>query len=710
MKYFFLLIAFTGMIMISCDKQEQAPEKKQLDPNNPFFTEWTTPFGTAPFDKIQNDHYLPAFKEGIAQKEAEIAAIVNNTEEPTFENTIVAMETSGELLNKVDGVFFNLKSAHTNDVIDSVTKIVSPLEAKLADDINLNEKLFARIKAIYDKKDGLNLNAEQLKLLDEYYKGFVRGGALLDETQKAKLREINQEITKLTNQFGDNVLAETNNYMMVIDNEEDLAGLPQSIIDAAAETAKAKGQEGKWVFTIQKTSFIPFIQYSEKRDLREKILTAYQIMGDNNNEFDNKEIAKRVANLRVIKANLLGYKSHADFVLEENMAKTPDKVFELLNQLWTPAVENAKKEAAEMQKMIDKEGGNFKLQPWDWWYYAEKIRKAKYDLDDELLRPYFKLENVRDGAFTLANKLWGIKFVERKDIPVYHEDVTAFEVQEADGKHIGVLYVDYLPRDSKRGGAWMNAYRKQHRAGGKDVTPIIVNCGNFTKPTKDKPSLLTFEEVQTLFHEFGHGLHGLLSNCTYPSLSGTDVPRDFVEMPSQIMENWAGEPEMLKLYAKHYETGEVIPDELINKIQESSKFNQGFVTTEFLAAAFLDMFWHTWTDTKNVNTNEFEKEQLDNLGLIPEIVVRYRSTYFTHIFRDPVGYSSGYYSYIWSGVLDADAFEAFKETSLFDQATAKAYRDNILSKGGTEDAMELYKKFRGREPIIEPLLKRRGLN
>jgi peptidyl-dipeptidase Dcp len=453
---------------------------------------------------------------------------------------------------------------------------------------------------------------------------------------------------------------------------------------------------------------IPFLQYSEKRDLREKILRAYIQVGDNDNESDNKKIASRVAALRVERANLLGYDTHADFVLEENMAKSPHKVYELLDQLWTPALKVAQKEAAEMQEMIDAEGHDFKLQPWDWWYYAEKVKKAKYDLDDEQLRPYFQLENVRQGVFALATKLYGITFTKREDIPRYHPDVEAFEVKEADGNHIGILYTDYFPRASKRGGAWMNSLRKQSKRNGAMVTPVIYNVGNFTKPTGDTPSLISFDEANTLFHEFGHALHGLLSKCTYEELSGTDVPRDFVELPSQIMENWASQPEMLKMYAKHYQTGEPIPDELIRKIRNSRKFNQGFITVEYLAAAYLDMDWHTLTEPEEKESDSFEAACLNKIGLMPEIVVRYRSPYFRHIFSG--GYSSGYYSYIWAEVLDADAFQAFKENGLFDRETAQAFRDNILATGGTEDPMVLYTRFRGAEPKIEPLLERRGLN
>jgi peptidyl-dipeptidase Dcp len=698
MKIPTLLLLVSGLLLWSCSKTEQ----------NPFYSEYDTAFQVPPFDKIKEEHYLPAFKEGMKQHQAEIAVIVNNAEAPTLMNTVEALEKSGSLLTRVSSVFYSLLSANTNDTMQSIAEEVAPLLSKHQDDILLNEKLFERIKTVYDQGDDLNLNNEQQRLLEKEYKAFVRGGANLDEAKKARLREINEELSTLTLTFGKNVLKETNNFEMVIDNEEDLAGLPENVISAAAEAAKERGHEGKWVFTIHKPSMIPFLQYSEKRDLREKIFKAYTHMGDNDNEFDNKKIASRIAALRVERANLLGYNTHADFVLEENMAKTPEKVYELLNQLWEPALKVAQQEADEMQKMIYAEGNDFKLQPWDWWYYAEKVKKAKYDLDDEQLRPYFQLENVRQGVFALAGKLYGVTFNKRDDIPKYHPDVEIFEVKEADGTHIGILYTDYYPRASKRGGAWMNSLRKQSKREGSMVTPVICNVGNFTKPTGDTPALISFEEANTLFHEFGHALHGLLSKCTYEELSGTDVPRDFVELPSQIMENWASEPEMLKMYAKHYETGEPIPDELIQKIRNAAKFNQGFATVEYLAAAYLDMDWHTLTEALEKESDSFEEVCLNKIGLMPEIVVRYRSPYFRHIFSG--GYSSGYYSYIWAEVLDADAFQAFKETSLFDRETARAFRDNILAKGGTEDPMVLYTRFRGAEPKIEPLLERRGLN
>jgi len=697
MKKTFLLFFIVGLLLCSCLTQEE----------NPFFSEFDTPFQVPPFDKIKEEHYLPAFKEGMEQQNMEIEVIVNNAETPTFENTIEAMESSGSLLTKVGNVFGVLNGSMTNEEMQNIAKEIAPLRSKHRDNIRLNEKLFQRIKAVYEQKDKLDLTTEQNTLLVKYYKDFVRSGANLDEEKKATLKEINQEISVLTVQFGENVLKENNRFEMVIDKKEDLAGLPQAVIIGAEEAAKELGHEGKWVFTIHKPSMIPFLQYSEKRDLREKIFKAYINKGDNNDELDNKAILAKIAALRVKRANLLGYKTHADYVLENNMAKNPENVYNFLDQLWKPALKMAKREAKELQELIRKEGHDFKLQPWDWWYYAEKLKKAKYALDEEMLRPYFKLENARDGAFSVASKLYGIQFIEREDIPKYHEDARVFEVKEADGSHIGILYTDYFPRASKRGGAWMNSFRKQSRLHGKEIYPVITNNGNFSKPTGDKPALISSEEVSTLFHEFGHALHGLLSDCTYNRLSGTSVPRDFVEVQSQIMENWVFEPEVLKMYAKHYETGEVIPQELIDKLKKAKHFNQGFATVEYLAASFLDMDWHTLSEAKELDVHEFETASLNKIGLIPEIIVRYKSPYFNHIFSG--GYASGYYSYIWAEVLDADAFEAFKETSLFDQKTAQSFRENVLERGGTEDPMILYKRFRGAEPTVEALLKRRGL-
>ena len=671
---------------------------------NPFFTEYSTPFKTPPFQLIKFEHYMPAFLKGMEEQKKEIDAIVNNPEAPTFQNTIEAVERSGSLLDKVNAVFGSLRGANTTDELQKIANEVTPLLSKHRDDINLNEKLFQRVKAVYEKRKSARLSAEQLRLLENSYKDFVRGGANLTGAKKERFRKINEEMSMLRLKFDENILKETNNFKLIIDRKEDLAGLPQSAIDGAAEAAKRAKLEGEWVFTVQKPSMLPFLQYAENRALREKLLKGYIMRGDQANQYDNKEIIAKIAALRVERANILGYKTHADYVLEMNMAKNPKAVYEFLNKIWKPALKIAKQERAAMQAMIKSEGRNFKLEAWDWWYYAEKVRKAKYDLDENELRPYFLLDNVRKGAFDVAGKLYGIEFVERKDIPTYSDEVAVFEVKRKDGSHVGILYTDYFPRAGKRAGAWCSSYRRQERVGDTFITPLMYNVGNFSRPAGDRPSLLSLEEAGTLFHEFGHALHGLLSNITYRVLS---VPRDFVELPSQIMEEWAFEPEVLKSYARHYKTGELIPQTLIDKIQKSGKFNQGFVTVEYLSASFLDMDWHTLTDTKLVDANAFEKKSLDKLGLIPEIVVRYRSPFFAHVFSG--GYSSGYYSYIWAEVLVQDAFEAFKEKGLFDQATATSFRKNILERGGSEDAMKMYERFRGKKPTIEPLLKKRGL-
>jgi len=707
----FAMICFVclSLALVSCAKKEnRTSPAATADPEeaNPFFASYGTPFETPPFDRIRDAHFMPAFQEGMARQKKEIEAVVANPEPPTFANTIESVERSGELLTRVSNVFFCLSEANTNEALQKIEADISPLLAKHRDDINLDPRLFARVKAVYDERDKLVLTAEQVRLLDKFYKNFVRGGANLDEAAKAEFRKINEELSVLSVKFGDNVLKETNAFVLVIDKADDLAGLPQAVVQGAAEAAKERSLESRWVFTLHKPSMIPFLQYSPKRDLRERIFKAYINRANNGNASDNKTVLSRIAALRVKRANLLGYKTHADFVLEENMAKTPAGVTRLLDQLWTPALEMAGKEAGKLQGLAAKEGGTFKLEPWDWWYYAEKLKKAEYDLDDQVLKPYFRLDNVRDGAFAVAGKLWGLQFTERTDIPKYHPDVRIFEVKEADGTHVGILYTDYFPRASKRGGAWSSAFRSQSSRDGKRITPVIYNVGNFSMPAGDTPSLLTFEEVSTLFHEFGHALHELLSNCTYETISGTNVPSDFVEVASQIMENWAEDPEVIKTYANHYQTGESIPDFLVEKIKNTGLFNKGFETVEYLAACYLDMDWHTLTEPKEQDTAAFETASMAKIGLIPEIVVRYRSPFFSHIFSG--GYSSGYYSYIWSEVLDADAFQAFKETSLFDQATAKSLRDNILSRGGTEDPMVLYKKFRGREPNVEPLLKRKG--
>jgi len=630
-----------------------------IRPENPLVQEWDTAFQTPPFDEIKNEHFMPALLEAMESEKAEVEAIADNKEEPTFRNTIEALEGSGELLDRVSRVFSCLNGANTNDQLQSISKEVAPLRAKHNDDINLNEGLFARIEQIYKEKEGLGLTGEQDTVLENYFLGFVRSGAKLNDEDKEKLRNINEELSNLYVKFRQNHLKQTNAIAQVIERGEDLAGLPDEVVQAAAEMAKARDMENKWVFTLQKPSFIPFLVNSQKRNLREIVFKAYVNRGNNNDEFDNKKLISRIAALRVSKANLLGYATHADFVLERNMAENPENVYKFLNDLWEPALRRSKMEVADMQAIINREGHDFKLQAWDWWYYAEKVKKEKYALDDAMLRPYFKMENVRKGAFDVGEKLYGIRFVKRNDIKVYHPDVEVFEVLEADRTHLGIFYSDYYPRDGKRSGAWSSSFRSQSNIEGDFIAPLVYNVGNFAKPTADKPSLMSMDEVETLFHELGHGLNSLFGNTTY---SGSRrVPRDFVELPSQIMENWARDPAVLRTYAFHYETGKPIPQELIDKLQNAKHFNQGFMTVEYLAASFLDMDWHVLTDETEQDTAKFERESLGTIGLISEIESRYQSTNFGHIFSSG-GYSSGYYSYIWAAVLDADAFLAFKKT------------------------------------------------
>ncbi|MCW3805391.1 M3 family metallopeptidase [Plebeiibacterium marinum] len=684
-----------------------ACSKKTPMETNPLLVEYATPFKIAPFEKIKNQHYMPAFLKGMEEQNKNIEAIVNNSEAPTFANTIEALEYSGELLGKVGYVFYNLTSSNTNDSLKAIAQEVAPIASKHNDAIFLNNKLFARIKTVYEQKDQLNLSTEEKKLLTETYESFARGGANLPEDKKEEFSQINGKLAVLTLKFGDNVLNETNNYLMVVDKKNDLQGLPQASIDAAAKLATKKGHEGKWAFTTHKPSMIPFLQYAENRNLREMIFKAYINRGDNNNEFDNKEIIKEIVNLRIKRANLLGFENHAAFILDKNMAKTPETVNAKLASLMDKSLTVAKKEVKDMQQIIKEEGGRFKLEPWDWWYYAEKVKMKKYNLDENEIRPYLQLSNVIDGALYTANQLYGLQFEKKEGLPLPHPDATAYEVKEADGSHVGILFMDYHPRESKRGGAWMNAFQKQLTINGENIPPIITMVCNFTSPTEKLPSLLSIDEVETLFHEFGHALHGLLSRCKYESLSGTSVPRDFVELPSQIMEHWSTHPELLKYYGKHYKTGEIIPDELIAKIENAGKFNQGFATTEYLAAAILDMDYHTLTSPLDTDVNGFETKSMKNMKLIPEIVSRYRSTYFQHIFAG--GYSAGYYAYIWAAILDSDAFDSFRKNGIFDKETATKFRKNILEKGGTEDAMEMYTKFKGAQPDENALLKDRGL-
>ena len=698
-----ILIFAVVMLQLAACKQTT----KTMERVNPLLTDYTTPYEIPPFESIELGDYLPAFEQGMRDQMIEIEDITKNVNPADFSNTIEALEESGALLTKVSSVFFNLNGSLTNDSMQSIARTLSPLMSKHNDDISLNPVLFQRIKAVYDMRDQLSLNPEQAMLLEKTYKRFVRGGANLNIEDQEKLRKINEELSILSLRFGENLLAETNKYQLIVEDSSQLMGLPDNMKLAAASAAAKVGKEGKWIFTLHSPSIFPFLQFADNRTLREQIFKAYMSRGNHDDEYDNKKIISRTVALRYERAKLLGYETHADFILEQNMASNPATVNAFLDKLMKPAVEMATREASQLQAMINKSGSNFKLEPWDWWYYAEKLRKEKFDLDEEQLRPYFKLENVRDGVFAVANKLWGLKFIQRNDLPKYHPDVEVYEVQEADQTHIGILYMDYYPRESKRGGAWMSSFRKEYVDNGKKVTPIITTNYNFTAPQGDQPALLSWDEVETIFHEFGHALHGLLANTTYSSLSGTSVPRDFVELPSQIMENWAPEPEVLALFARHYQTNELISDALVQKMINSGTFNQGFAMTEFLAAAILDMHWHTVRTNVELDVESFEKESLAKSGIIPEIVVRYRSTYFSHIFSG--GYSAGYYSYIWSEVLDADAFEAFKEKSLFDQEIAALFRKNILEKGGTEDPMALYVAFRGKEPDQNALLKKRGL-
>lgn len=700
MKKLFLIMMI-GTIVTACTGKSEKSD-------NPFFSDYKNEYKAPPFESIKNAHYLPAFEEGIKQHQAEIDSIASNPEAPTFANTIEAMEYSGELLSKVSAVFSNLQSAETNDEMDSIAKIVTPKLTEHSDNIYLNDKLFQRVRAIFDTKATLGLTPEQDRVLEKIYKRFIRSGAALNEEQKAQLREINKELSTLELTFGQNILAETNAFKKFVTNKEELKGLPEGIIEAAAEEAKKEGKEGQWLFTTSKTSFIPVLQYGENRELRKELLMAYVDRCNHDNQNDNKPVINKIMKLRVRKAQLLGFESPAAFILDNTMAKTPDAVYSFLNKVWTPAVAKAKAEASELQKLMDAEGKGEKLEPWDWWFYTEKLRKAKFDLDEEQLRPYFKLENVRKGVFDLTTKLFGLKYEKLEGMPVYHKDVEVFKVTDADGKLIGILYTDYFPRAGKTVGAWMSNFQEQYIKDGVNQRPIIVNVGNFTKPTADKPSLLTMDEVETLFHEFGHALHGLLANSIYPSLSGTNVARDFVELPSQIMENWCWEPEVMKTYALHYKTGEVMPQELMDKIRKAGTFNQGFVNTELLSASILDMDYHVKKDTSDIDVNAFEKASMDKMGMIPQIIVRYKSPIFKHIFEG--GYSAGYYSYTWAAVLDADAYQAFKETGdIYNKEVATAFRKNILEKGDSEEPMKLYRTFRGADPNPDALLIKRGL-
>ena len=692
-----LILGVMAMSLLACNQ------------TNPLLEQPNTPFGVPAFDKVKIEHYLPAFEEAIRQNKAEIDAIVNNEDAPTFENTIVALDRSGLLLDRVTGVFFNVLEADGNDEMNAIAEQVSPMLSDLSDGIILNDALFQRVKAVYDEREQLGLNAEQMRLVTQTYKAFADNGANLPEDKKERLKEINQELGLLSLKFGNNVVAETNSddVKRFITDEALLAGLPESAKAAAAEEAEAAGHPGEWLFTPKRTSFTPVLQYCENRELRKQLLMDYTTRGNHDNENDNKAVIIREMELRIERAKLFGYDNPADYILADCMAKNHQTVDAFLASVWAPSLEAAKREAAELQALLEQDLPGEKLQPWDWWFYSEKLRKAKYDLDEEELKPYFELNNVRKGAFGVATKLYGLQFEKLENMPVYNPEVEVFKVTEADGSLVGILYTDYFPRAGKRPGAWMNNILPQYiDAEGVDHRPVIINVGNFNKPTAGNPSLLSMDDVETLFHEFGHALHGLLSKAHYKSLSGTNTPRDFVELPSQFMENYAYEPEVLKTYAFHYETGEVIPDELIEKINKASAFNQGFVTTELLSASILDMDFHELTSAEGLDVNAFEAESLKKMGMIEEIIVRYRPTFYNHIFT--TGYEAGYYSYTWSAVLDADAFAAFKETGdLFEAETAKRFR-HLLEQGGTRDAQELYLEFRGKEADPKYLLIRKG--
>ena len=697
MRRAFILIMAVALAAVSCNTQTK-------EQGNPFYAEWKTPFGVPPFDQIRNEHYLPAIDSGIALARLQIAEITANEDAPTFANTVAQYDRAGELMSKVAYVFYSQTSANTNDTLEALQMEIAPKMSAFSDEVLLNAELFSRIKVVWENRSAEELNDEELFLLENMYKSFVRNGALLGPEDQEILKKLNQELSLLTVRFSQNVLEETNSFRLVIDDEADLKGLPESVIAGAADEAKSAGMEGKWVFTTRKPSMIPFLQYADNRDMRKKLYDAYLNRGNNGNENDNNKILADIVRIRAERAKLLGYRTHADIVLETRMAKTPENVLNLLNNLLERSLRVAKRERDEMQKIADATGGNFKLEPHDWWYYAEKLRKARYDLDENELRPYFSLDNVRDGAFAVANKLYGITFSPIDKIPLPHPDAQAFEVKEADGSHIGVLYMDFYPRESKRQGAWCGGYRDHKIVDGREITPVVTIVGNFTPPSGGTPALLSMDDVLTLFHEFGHGLQALFSENTY---SSTTVAWDIVELPSQIMEHWATKPEVLAMYAKHHETGEIIPEALVEKIRNARYFNTGFDNVEIMAASLLDMAYYSLEAPVQVDPQQFEKETMKKIGLIPEIEPRYRSTYFLHIID---GYDAGYYVYTWAAVLDHDAFEAFNENGLFDQATATSFRKNVLEKMGIMDAEKMYLNFRGREPDIEPLLRNRGLN
>ena len=716
----------TTIALASCSKRQ-----------NPLIVEPTGTFSAPEFSKIESTDYLPAFKEAFRQQKTEIDAIASNAEEPTYANTIDALEKSGRLLAYVNGIFMNVNETDADSVMKKTEEIITPMLTEQSAYITMNERLFQRVKSLYDQSSSLGLTREQEMVLEKYYKMFVKGGALLNAEQKAELVEIDKELSLATMQFGNNSLAETNAYTLNITTEADLAGLPESVIAAAKGRAEAAGKDG-WLFTLQKPSWEPFLQYADNRALRKEMYLAYTMRGNNDNENDNKALIKQILSLRLRKAQLFGYKTFADYQLEDKMAKTPEAAYNLLMTIWEPAIVRAKEEAADLQQLLtadlaaraaeiqgDEVASDPKLQAWDWWYYSEKLRQQRFALDESEIKPYFSLENVRKGAFMVACKLYGLSFKpltvagqlnssenpETASIPapdVYHPEVSCFEVLDEDGSHLALYYTDYFPRATKRAGAWMNNIFDAVHLDGVSQDPMIVNVCNFTTPSGNTPSLLNIDETRTLFHEFGHATHGFLTKCKYPMVSGTSVARDFVELPSQVLEHWAVEPEVMKQYACHYQTGEPIPDSLIAKLQSVGNFNSGFETTELVAAALLDMECHMLDNYDNFEAGAFEKAVADKIGLIPEIAFRYRSTYFNHVFSG--GYAVGYYSYLWAEVLDADAFEAYKESGdVLNEELGRSFRRNILEMGGSEEPMELYKRFRGSAPNPDAMLRGRGL-
>lgn len=687
-----LTLTLAAMSLIACNKKE---------------AQMPTTYSVPAFANIDINSYQPAFEKAIVENKAEIDAIVNNTEAPTFENTIVALDRSGLMLDSIVGIFFNILEADGNEEMDALANVFQPMLTELSDGIILNEQLFTRVKAVYDNRDNLDLNAEQMRLLTETYKNFAQNGANLEPEAKARLKEINTELAMLSLKFGQNGVAETNSIKRFITDENELKGLPESAKAAAREEAIAAGRPDAWLFVPKRTSFTPVLQYCENRELRKQLLMDYTIRGNRDNENDNKEIIRRTMSLRIEKAQLFGFSNPADYILQDCMAHDAKTVDAFLQSVWEPSLAAAKREAAALQELMDQDLPGEKLMPWDWWYYSEKLRQQKYALDEEEIKPYFELNNVRNGAFQLAHTLYGLNFDKMDNMPVYNEDVEVFKVTDKDGGLVGILYTDYFPRAGKRAGAWMNNICPQYvDANGVDHRPVIINVGNFNKPTQGNPSLLSMDDLETLFHEFGHALHGLMSKATYKSLSGTNTPRDFVELPSQFMENYCYEPEVLKTYAFHYQTGELMPNELIEKINNAKKFNQGFVETELLSASILDMDYHELTSVEGLDVNAFEAASMEKMHMIPEIITRYRSTFYNHIFT--TGYEAGYYSYTWAAVLDADAFAAFQETgNIFDQTTADKFR-HLLEQGGTRDAQELYMEFRGKSADPQYLLRRKG--